>query len=330
MNTALRLVPSGIQVSGKRDYVNKLNSLEPKYGVQFSDFIEITINRKARRMGENYKANYITLINHLTKFAEINDAVIYTNSINEEFLDDFIIYLQDQNLKQAYIKNLVSLVKSMAKKAGISGYAVDISYDDVMVDDEESFSVYLSLNEIARIYFFKGLTKKQERIRDLFIVGCLTALRFSDYSTLTKDNFSKDFITKVTKKTGKKVIIPIHDYVREIYEKYDGQISPGITNQHFNRYVKKICKLVGLNDSVTFNYTRGGNLITETKQKWEMISSHTARRSAATNMYLTGRMKTYEIMSITGHTTEKSFFRYIKITGEDISKHIAGDTFFKK
>jgi hypothetical protein len=52
---------------------------------------------------------------------------------------------------------------------------------------------------------------------------------------------------------------------------------------------------------------------TDTKPKYEFISSHTARRSAATNMYLTGRMKTYEIMSLTGHTTEKSFFRYIRV-----------------
>jgi integrase len=238
--------------------------------------------------------------------------------------------MEQPDLKQGYITGLLSLVKSMAKKAGVSGYAIDISYEDVTVDDEESFSVYLSLNEITRIYFFKGLTKYQARIRDLFVVGCMTALRFSDYSTLTRDNFSKDYITKITKKTGKKVILPIHDYVREIFTRYDGEISPGITNQHFNRYIKKICNLVGLNEQITFNYTKGGKLITETKEKWELITSHTARRSAATNMYLTGRLKTYEIMSLTGHTTEKSFFRYIRVTGEDISKHLAGDNFFRK
>ena len=54
------------------------------------------------------------------------------------------------------------------------------------------------------------------------------------------------------------------------------------------------------------------------------------RRSAATNMYLTGRMKTFEIMQLTGHTSEKSFFRYIKVTSEQSAKHIAGDSFFNK
>jgi|GEM_PF-2622157 len=51
---------------------------------------------------------------------------------------------------------------------------------------------------------------------------------------------------------------------------------------------------------------------------------------AATNMYLTGRMKTFEIMALTGHTTEKSFFKYIKVNNSDISKQIAGDSYFRK
>jgi len=331
MNTALRLVKQGnLEVAGKRDYINNLSQLEPKRGVLFVDFIEITVSRKAKRMGESYKSNYKTLIYHLTRFSELNTANVFTNSINEEFLDDFILYLEEENLRQTYIKGIVSLVKSMAKKAGIYGYAVDPSYEDISIDDEEVFSIYLSMNEITRIYYFKGLTKAQERIRDLFVVGCLTALRYSDYSTLTRQDFRGDHIDKVTKKTGKRVILPIHDYVAEIFAKYDGEVSKGLTNQHFNRYIKVICKKIGLDTDITYNYTKGGKLVTETKPKWALVSSHTARRSAATNLYLTGRMKTFEIMSLTGHTTEKSFFRYIKITNEDMSKHIAADNFFRK
>ena len=267
---------------------------------------------------------------HVNRFSQKEDATIYTNSVNESFLDDFITYLESENLKLTYIKSIVQTIKAMARKAGSYGYAVDCTYDDVVIDDEEAFAVFLSMNEITRIYYFQGLTKKQERIRDLFIVGCLTALRYSDYSTLTKQNFEHDFIVKTTKKTGKKVILPIHDYIREIYNKYDGEVSSGLSIQHFNRYIKMICKKVGIVEDVTYSYTRAGKLATETKPKYILISSHTARRSAATNMYLTGRLKTFEIMSLTGHTTEKSFFKYIKVTNENISKQISGDNFFRK
>lgn len=316
--------------TGKRDYINHMISSEPKTGKLFTNFISETVAKKAKRMGENYKNSYNSLIRHLEGFSEDYEANIFTNSVGEDFLDDFVCYLEEKNLRQSYIMTLLSLIKSMCAKAAKYGYAIDSSYDDVTVDTEEIFSVYLSMNEITRIYYYLGLTQKQERIRDLFVVGCLTALRYSDYSTLTKDNFSKDYIVKVTKKTGIKVTIPIHYYVREIYEKYDGEISSGLSIQHFNRYIKQICQNVGLTDLITYNYIKGGKLVTETKQKWELVSSHTARRSAATNMYQTGRMKTFEIMSLTGHTTEKSFFKYIKTSGEDKAKQIAGDNFFRR
>lgn len=67
-----------------------------------------------------------------------------------------------------------------------------------------------------------------------------------------------------------------------------------------------------------------------TKQKWELISSHTARRSGATNLYNTGRIRINEIMQVTGHTTEKSFMRYIKNSKQDNARKMAGDGFFRK
>ena len=329
MSTALKLV-HGAAGNGKKDYINRMAQHEPKTGGLFKDFIQDTVAKKARRMGESYTNNYHSLLCHLDQFSQMHDADIFTNSVNEDFMDDFVLYLQDKDYKHSYIVSLVSLIKAMATKAANYGYAIDPSYNDVYVDDADFFSVFLSMNEITRIYYFRGLTPKQEQIRDLFVLGCLTALRYSDYSALTRDNFQGDYIVKVTKKTGKKVIIPIHDYIREMFARYNGEVSKGLSIQYFNRAVKDICRQVGLTDTISFSYTKGGRLIQESKQKWELISSHTARRSAATNMYLTGRMKTYEIMAITGHTTEKSFFRYIKVTGEDTAKQIMADTFFRK
>jgi len=329
METALKLAYSA-PVEKQKTYVNDHMRLEPKVGVRFTDFIEGTLNRRSRRMSENSKKNYRSLAKLIEKFSNENNAKILTDSVNAEFLEDFIIFLEEQDYKMGYIKNILSMAKTMARKAGNYGYAVDPSFEEISYSEEESQAIFLSMNEIARIYYSEGLTRKQERIKDLFIIGCLTALRYSDYSTLTKSNFIDDYIVKVTKKTKKKVIVPMHDFVKEIIKKYDGVVSPNISIQHFNRYIKMICKEIGLTDEVVRTCTRGGKLVTETKQKWELVKSHTARRSAATNMYLTGRMKTFEIMALTGHTTEKAFFRYIRVTSQDIAKQISGDIYFRK
>ena len=164
----------------------------------------------------------------------------------------------------------------------------------------------------------------------MFILGCLTALRYSDYSRLTSQNLINGYIVIRTKKTNVDVKVPAHDYVKEIYAKYGGFIPKGLCIQYVNKYLKVIMKEIGLNDLVTYSYTKGGRLITVTREKWELISSHTARRSAATNMYLTGRMKTLEIMKLTGHRTEQNFFRYIRLIGDDTARSISGDMFFRK
>ena len=222
----------------------------------------------------------------------------------------------------------------MVRKASQYNYAVDPTYNQIDLHLEDTFAVFLSMNEITRIYYYKfrkqDSRRAKEKIRDLFVVGCLTALRYSDYSTLTLDNFQNDFIVKRTKKTNVTVKVPMHDYVREIIAKCGGNIPNGLCIQYFNKYLKLIMREIGLTDKITYSYTVGGKIKTVTKEKWELICSHTARRSAATNLYLTGRMKTLEIMRLTGHKTEQNFFRYIRLTNDDTARSISGDMFFRK
>lgn len=222
----------------------------------------------------------------------------------------------------------------MVRKANHHNYAIDPSFAEIDMRLEETSAVFLSMNEITRIYYYK-FEKQDKRlakeyIRDLFVIGCLTALRYSDYSMLSVSNLQDGYIVKRTKKTNVTVKVPAHDYVKELFAKYNGAIPSGICIQYFNKYLKMIMREIGLTDKITYSYTVGGELRTETKDKCDLISSHTARRSAATNLYLTGRMKTLEIMKLTGHKTESCFFKYIRLTGDDTARSISGDMFFRK
>ncbi|MDC6668803.1 hypothetical protein OEZ84_29135, partial [Leclercia adecarboxylata] len=89
MNAALKLVHNA---NGRRNYINRLIQSEPREGVLFTDFISETIIRKSRRWGESYQNVYKTLIWHINEFSEKNEADIFTNSVGEEFMDDFICY----------------------------------------------------------------------------------------------------------------------------------------------------------------------------------------------------------------------------------------------
>ncbi len=292
------------------------------------------LEKRSRRKPEHYAAVYDAIIKHIDNFSIEFNCEVFTNSITEEFLDDFIVYLENKELRHNTIVGYIQKIQSLVRRASHYNYAVDSSYDEIDLREEPTNAVFLSMNEITRIYYYKfekqDKRKAKERIRDLFVIGCLTALRYSDYSKLTKDSLRDGYIVKRTKKTNVDVKVPAHDYVKEIFEKYNGAVPGGLCIQYFNKYLKVIMKEIGLCDKITYSYTQGGRLVTVTKEKWEMISSHTARRSAATNMYLTGRMKTLEIMKLTGHRSEQNFFRYIRLTADDTARSISGDSFWRK
>jgi integrase len=105
-------------------------------------------------------------------------------------------------------------------------------------------------------------------------------------------------------------------------------LPKSISNQKTNDYLKELGKLEdkkgkkllhSLNTIVSKSFTKGGVRVIENYQKWELLSSHTARRSFATNEYLAGT-PTITIMAITGHKTEKAFLKYIKLTPNEHAK----------
>jgi integrase len=123
-------------------------------------------------------------------------------------------------------------------------------------------------------------------------------------------------------KTGEIVIIPLVNDILPLLEKYEYNL-PKISNQKFNDYLFEVCKKCAvLKKEITINETIGGKMITSTKPKYDLISSHTARRSFATNEFNAKDLSISEIMAITGHKTEKAFYRYIRATPKEIAERI--------
>ena len=184
--------------------------MKPLEGILFTDFLRETLEKRFRRKSANYAAIYDAIIKHVEAFSIEFDCDIYTNSVTAEFLDDFIVYLEDCGLRHNTIVGYIRKIQSFIRKASQYNYAVDTTYGDVDLREEPTNAVFLSMNEITRIYYYKfvGQDKRRakERIRDLFVIGCLTALRYSDYSTLTSDNFQNDYIVKRTKRSNERMV----------------------------------------------------------------------------------------------------------------------------
>lgn len=101
----------------------------------------------------------------------------------------------------------------------------------------------------------------------------------------------------------------------------------GRSEYNFNKVLKRIAQSVGFTEEVLIERTRGGQIHRDMKKKYELVSSHTARRTAATNMYLAG-IPTFRIMLITGHKAESAFYRYIRIGKDENAKELQNHHFF--
>ncbi|RYD55654.1 MAG: hypothetical protein EOP56_15155 [Sphingobacteriales bacterium] len=191
---------------------------------------------------------------------------------------------------------------------------------------EETDSIYLNENKLQLI---NGVdlsdNPRLDHVRDLFLIGCYTGLRFSDFSILKPEQVKDGFIEIAQQvKTGKPVIIPVHSEVAAIMEKYDGALPKSLSNQKMNDYIKEVAKEVDhlLETEVSVTYTKAGKKKTERYIKADLVTTHTARRSFATNEYLAGT-PTLTIMAITGHKTEKAFLKYIRVTPSEHAKHLS-------
>lgn len=184
---------------------------------------------------------------------------------------------------------------------------------------EETYDIYLTENELEEIENLDlSSNKKLDRTRDLLLLGSYTGMRFSDFSNLEKHNIHENYIEIKTRKTGEPVIIPIHKSVRKILNKYKdithNSLPPSLSNVLMNKHLKELGKLVpSLHEEVKKTITKGGVFQEFYKKKYELLKTHTARRSFCSNAYKSG-LSAITIMRISTHRTTENFMKYIKIT----------------
>ena len=163
----------------------------------------------------------------------------------------------------------------------------------------------------------------------MFLIGCYTGLRFSDFTEINPENIvSNNTVIQVrTKKTGQRVSIPLHKTVRKILKKYKNNLPKAYTNQTMNEYLKEVVSLAGIKELIETTITKGGKVEKNVLPKFKLVSTHTARRSFATNLYL-AEVPSISIMKITGHKTERSFLQYIRVTQRENADKLLTHPFF--
>lgn len=244
------------------------------------------------------------------------------DDINYTFCEDFISWMERRDLcantRGSHVKN----IKAAMNEALKNKLHNNNDFRTFRKEVEQIDAIYLTNEEVTKVAQLP-LCGSYAIVRDIFIVGCHTGMRFGDYSRLSMKDISDGVIHFITQKCKTPVDIPAHPRVLEILNRYGG-IMPSISAQKFNAYIKVVCKEAGINENILVR--KGGKHVR--CEKWELVSSHTARRTGLTNMYKAG-IPVYRCMMISGHKTEQVFLTYLRITQEENAEFLKDNPFFR-
>lgn len=270
---------------------------------------------------------------HRIRLFEKEVGPVYVEDISPEWAERFAIFLMDKGYCKNTIGGTLAKIKAVMKRLNRSGIA-DFDGRGIYAGQEEVTSVYSSIEDlIALTNCDLSETPGFEKVRDVYILQCFVGLRFSDLSILLPDSkrFLRDiggkwFIEIKTKKTGEVVVIPVADIVHQILTKYNFTFEP-FSFQYYNLTIKEVARKARITGDIVFSRTKGGKRVDTIFQKCDLMSSHTARRTFATNAFLSG-LQERNIMMITGHKTTASFHKYIRCSSLDSAIKIANHSFF--
>jgi len=231
---------------------------------------------------------------------------------------------KQKGLANTTIKNDIAFVKVFLRWAQEHGYcdASPFLYQKVKLKTAEKPVIFLTKEELMKVYDFDfGHKNYLSQVRDVFCFCCFTSLRYSDVYNLRRSNITDSEIHITTIKTHDTLTIELNRYSRAILDKYadipfpDDKALPVITNQKMNDYLKEMGKVCGIDTPITITRYKGTQRYDKTYKKYELLSTHCARRTFVCNAIMLG-IPTNIVMKWTGHSDYATMKPYLDIADE--------------
>ncbi|MCX6155214.1 MAG: site-specific integrase, partial [Candidatus Kapabacteria bacterium] len=277
----------------------------------FEEFIRIRTNDVA--YGKGILSWYKLALKHLRNFRPD----ITFGEIDETFYSEFVTYLiKTKDMSNNTVGGHIKALKAFMKWAFDKNLTSNIKFLKFKNLSNDADTVCLNEKELSLLENIDlTVNPKLIDVRNMFLIEIYTGLRVSDLLSLTKENFDMEnkIIRINIQKTRETLQIPIHTRLAAILEQYSELKFPHFSKPYFNKQLKELCKQAGITELTQTIKYQGTQRLIETKPKYELISSHTARRSFITLLIKKGA-KAEMIMKITGHKKLTTMQKYVRIT----------------
>src|ERR1700756_128434 len=292
----------------------------------FDEFVAYQKNEIKSRTLVDYDKS---LRKHLLECEKITNITLSFNALknNGGFVQEFEKYLKYTALNAkggvGFMINSIGKqnknIKAFLNWCFKRNYCVPFDTSHIKKLEEDVENIFLTESEIEALLNLVLDNIELEKVRDVFIIACETGLRYSDYRRFKPEHFFGNYAIINQTKTNARVKIPISSRLRKVLEKYN-YAPPNFSENHlteFNSKIRRVCALAGLVEPILMIKKEQGKTVEYFSKKYELVSSHTGRRSFCTNWFLKKTVPVKAIMAISGHKTEKSFMKYLKLNDEE-------------
>ena len=277
-------------------------------------------NEKCRALiGKEYTESTVTKfdtsINRLKEYIRscYHRDDIMLAELDGQFIRNFDFWLKTEkhcqnNSALKHLKNLKKVVRIALANDWIKKdpfYGIHFKQEEINVE-------FLSREELDILMNKEFAIKRLEQVRDIFVFCCFTALAFVDVQQLSREHLIKDnngalWIRKARQKTNQMCNIPVLSIPQRILRKYEdnaecikkGVLLPVISNQRMNAYLKEIADLCGITKRLT---------------------THVARHTAATVVFLANDVSMENVSKILGHSNIRMTQHYVKVLDSSIMR----------
>ena len=310
-----------IEISDSFIKANLFKAEVKKKEVSFFDIFDEYVKTNTPNRAKGTIKGYNSVINFLKDFEGYSKIKICFNGIDLILFDKLKEYaFTERKIADNYFSRILRVVKSFMNWAKERSYHNNDTFKKFIAPEKNKDVIYLTIDELMKLNNYKFETECYNNVRDIYCFGCFTGLRISDIKQLTREKIKNNYIHITLQKTKSIETIPLNSYAKAIIDKHanEEELLPFMSEQKLNDYIKKCCKLAGIEDRITIVKFSGGNRTEITLPKCEFITTHTARKTFVTNSLILG-MNVKTIKSITGHKSDGTFEKYLKIA-EDYKK----------
>ncbi len=260
--------------------------------------------------------NYQHTLKRLLEFAKTRGkADILFDDIDLDFYYEFSNYLNQNGCSQPGASKHIKIVKKFMNEGLIRGIHNNTQHKNPSFKvhrDAPSNKIFLTEEEIEKLVNLNlSGHPPLDRERDRFLISYWFLMRHSDSVKIRETNFfqrdGRHYYRSMAQKNDRELVLPVKPAAWAVLQKRNFSLS-GDTNQEANRKVKTIAAMAGIDEMVSEGKKTG--------PKWSFVTTHTARRSAATNLYLQG-VSLKMIADLGGWGDEGTLRVYLRASGLD-------------